>query len=266
MAPLGHALVSTLLATTTLALSPRLSTSPTPTGTLAPTPASTPPVPHQTNLRILPLGDSITFGYGSSTYSAYRLSLERRLQAAGYAVHFIGGNPYANWSSMPNPQNDGWPGQTIAQIQGDGLSTFGKGADANLVLLHAGTNDALQGADAETMKADLEALVARVFALDGATSIVLARIVNNENATVQSTIASFNGYVPGVVDEFKARGFRIAGADMGVLPADMFVDGTHPNDQGYDVLAGRWYEAIESADQQGIIAEPEGAFVGNPPV
>lgn len=40
------------------------------------------------NLRIMPLGDSITWGTGSSTTSSYRADLWNRVTAAGYALDF----------------------------------------------------------------------------------------------------------------------------------------------------------------------------------
>lgn len=102
--------------------------------------------PKQARLRIVPLGDSITFGWWSSTNNGYRLALLQLLQKAGFDVEYIG---FHNSGSMANNANEGWPGDTIDQIHHDGFEVFnGTFPLPNVVLLHAGTNDANQAASA----------------------------------------------------------------------------------------------------------------------
>lgn len=125
-----------------------------------------------TQLKILPWGDSITFGWWGSTGNGYRLPLLNMLQNAGYSVQYIGSRPngqmYANL-------NEGWPGATINQVHSDGLPSLQNSGNApNLILLHAGTNDANNAVannqvnpngvrTAVTMANDLDSLVADVF-------------------------------------------------------------------------------------------------------
>lgn len=97
--------------------------------------------PRQTsNLRIVALGDSITFGWWSNDLNGYRQDLAEMLQHTGYNVEYIG---FQQSGSMVNNRSEGYPGDTILQIMQDGFEVFnGTFATPNVVLLHAGTNDA----------------------------------------------------------------------------------------------------------------------------
>src|SRR5947209_14639864 len=89
-------------------------------------------------IRVMPLGDSITWGVGSSTGSSYRADLWRRLVTqAGYHIDFVGSQQSG---SLPDTDNEGHSGWRIDQIAGgiDGwLATY----QPDVVLLHIGTND-----------------------------------------------------------------------------------------------------------------------------
>ena len=64
-------------------------------------------------VRIMPLGDSITYGQGSSTGSGYRGGLWLRLvQGPGLAVDAGG----LKAGTVPDPDHEGHPGQEIAEI------------------------------------------------------------------------------------------------------------------------------------------------------
>lgn len=65
---------------------------------------------------------------------------------------------------MTDNLNAGWPGDTISQIQHDAFDVFnGSQPLPNVILLHAGTNDALASHTSEDMINDLKALIDAVF-------------------------------------------------------------------------------------------------------
>ncbi len=66
-----------------------------------------------TPLRVLPLGDSITWGVGSSTGNGYRSPLGNKLVADGHPLDFVG---TLRGGSMPDPDNEGHSGYKIHQI------------------------------------------------------------------------------------------------------------------------------------------------------
>lgn len=88
-------------------------------------------LPAGIELRILPLGDSITWGYESADGNGYRLSLLDDL--TGEDVVFAGvvqnGNMADNWMA-------GYPGWTITMIAGVANASLVQ--RPNVVLIHAG--------------------------------------------------------------------------------------------------------------------------------
>ena len=64
---------------------------------------------------VMPLGDSITFGEGSTNFNGYRFALWQRLTAAGIPVTFVG-SMHAGSMPFSESANEGHSGWRIAQI------------------------------------------------------------------------------------------------------------------------------------------------------
>ncbi|CAM5453795.1 hypothetical protein [Streptomyces afghaniensis 772] [Streptomyces afghaniensis] len=64
-------------------------------------------VASDTLLRVMPLGDSITWGVGSSTGNGYRGPLSNKLAADGHPLDFVG---TVQNGSMSDPGNEGHSG------------------------------------------------------------------------------------------------------------------------------------------------------------
>jgi lysophospholipase L1-like esterase len=196
-------------------------------------------------VRVMPLGDSITYGVGSSTGSSYRADLWRRLVTqAGYNIDFVGSQ---RSGSLPDTDNEGHSGWRIDQIAAnvDGwLSTY----QPDIVLLHIGTNDMNQNYQVDTAPQRLGALVDRILADRPTATVLVAKIVPALDATIQSRINAFNTAVPGIVE---ARGARAKLVDLSVLSAADLNDTLHPNDNGYLRMSVRWYTALESVLNDG---------------
>jgi lysophospholipase L1-like esterase len=191
-------------------------------------------------IRVMPLGDSITYGVGSSTGSSYRADLWRRLVTqAGYNVDFVGSQQSG---SLPDTDNEGHSGWRIDQIAAsvDGwLATY----QPDVVLLHIGTNDMNQNYQVDTAPQRLGGLIDKVLADRPTATVLVAKIVPSLDATIQSRINAFNAAVPDVV---AARGVRAKLVDLSVLSAADLNDTLHPNDNGYLRMSVRWYTALES--------------------
>jgi lysophospholipase L1-like esterase len=189
-------------------------------------------------IRIMPLGDSITWGVGSPSTSSYRAALWDRLTAqAGYAVDFVGSQ---RSGALPDTDNEGHSGWRIDEIAAnvDGwLGTY----QPDVVLLHIGTNDMNQNYQVGTAPQRLAALVDRILADRPAATVLVAKIVPALDAAIQSRIDAFNAAVPGALAG-KAR-TRIV--DLTGLAAADLDDTLHPNDAGYAKMAVRWYTALE---------------------
>jgi len=127
-------------------------------------------------IRILPLGDSIT--YGASVPGGYRLPLHQLLTNAGFNVDFLGtqtGNPAAG---LPDPDHEGHSGWRIDQIDSIILAVFSQIADSDVILLLIGTNDYGQNNDTAHATNRLEALIARMATNRPFAKIIVANLTH----------------------------------------------------------------------------------------
>ena len=183
------------------------------------------------HLTILPLGDSITFGWWSSTLNGYRYPLQQLLISAGYDVTYTG---KVHSGSMANNNCEGYPGRRTLEVMNLGLSTLQPGNNLpDVVLIHVGSNDALQSHDPNTMVNDLATLVDKIHQLAPNTVMIVAQIITNRDQTVADTIAKYNGFIPYLLDGRASSGYKILGVNMDNILAQDFRDQSHPTDNGF---------------------------------
>ncbi|TVY84412.1 Multidomain esterase [Lachnellula suecica] len=200
-----------------------------------------------TNLRILPLGDSITFGFNEASGNSYRRYLECMLYQAGNGVQYIGSLKNGNWSDNAN---DGFSGQTIDQIGITGNPEIIGTPKANVFLVHAGTNDMDQNLNITYAPFRLGTLIDEVTVSNPDALVLVAQIIVNANTTVNDWIKTYNEALPAVVGA-RSKNVRLVSMDK-VLVGDL-LDGTHPNEGGYLKMANAWYPALMSARNEGLI-------------
>lgn len=207
-----------------------------------------------TLLRILPLGDSITWGYLSSDGNGYRLPLQQNL--AGSDLVFIGSQRAGN---MTNNENEGHPGATINQIAGYAKNNSALPARPNIVLLHAGTND-LNGVDVkdpyDAAPERLGTLIDEIVDACPDAAVLVAKIINAANSTTESRIQTFNAQVPVVVAQRADKGEKVMAVDMTSIGVNDLKDGLHPTDEGYRRMGDIWFKAIQTVVKNGWVSEP----------
>ena len=93
--------------------------------------------PNSPTLRILPLGDSITFGLESPDGNGYRKRLRSLLERERKVNVEYKGTEHSG--DMPNNCHAGWNAKTIQEVGEVMGPSLEQGAD--VILLHAGTND-----------------------------------------------------------------------------------------------------------------------------
>jgi lysophospholipase L1-like esterase len=203
-------------------------------------------------LRILPLGDSITYGFRSSDGNGYRLDLENLL--SGNPVDFIGSLTNGN---MADNHNEGHSGATIAQIAG--YATLSLPDRPNIVLLHAGTNDMNNAppVDPTNAPARLGAMIDAILAACPDAAVLVAQIIPASNPTTNSLVQAYDAAIPSVVQARASAGKHVLLVDMydALTQSDLF-DGLHPNDGGYAKMAGVWLTGIEKAAGLGWVRTP----------
>jgi lysophospholipase L1-like esterase len=200
--------------------------------------------PNVTQLVVLPLGDSITWGSetppGTAAGNGYRGYLQTELSAEGYSVRYVGSQSSGN---LPNPQNEGHPGYRIDQIAAltnAALATY----NPNVVLLLAGTNDMNQGYQVSTAPDRLGALIDQIVAAAPGAVVLVASLPPSAYPATETNIVAFNAQIPGVVQARRNAGAKVQFVDMGGLTAADLSDLLHPNDSGYQKMANAWNSAV----------------------
>jgi hypothetical protein len=198
--------------------------------------------------KILPLGDSITWGIQYD--GAYRVELFNKAHKAGQKITFTGS--LSNGPSMVDgvafpKQNEGHSGWTIAQDTGlvpsPAFNTI-----PNIVLLMIGTNDVYASSGQAQMPDRLGALLDKIFAAAPNALLVVGKITPLNNASWNQTIKTYNDAIPGLVQTRANAGKHVIWVDLntGFTSSMLSSDNIHPNKSGYDFMAGVWYTAISN--------------------
>lgn len=174
---------------------------------------------------ITAFGDSITIGVGSDT-GGYPQKLSEMLNA----------------NSKPSVvTNSGVGGENTYE----GIRRFDQvlaASPANFILIMEGANDIVVGLSVEATKFNLQAMIDKAKAAN-VTPLLSTLTPSDRNGSATlipetwnpmiTTLASSNGIL--LVDNYAAT-FPTWGA--------LNVDGTHPNDSGYEIIANTWYTAL----------------------
>jgi len=235
--------------------------------------------------RIMPLGDSITYGvtnYDSTTGTdfptdssdmavGYRKPLFDSLISAGYAVDFVGTISDGTAANLADPDHQSIPGIRADRDDGStyNLNDLATGwlnsAPADIVLLHAGTNDLAHTTPEEAASAvhnivktlhdwhltknqtPLLVMPAKIIPslrTDAQQSSTQIEAMNTAlDSQLDSNITDFaSTFSVNVVDQYS--NFN---ADQHISDNDDVK--LHPNTSGYAVMASVWHEELMSIGQ-----------------
>lgn len=221
----------------------------------------------QSPVRILPLGNSITYDENSLDNTnprpagdriAYRYTLFQLLHEAGYHFDYVGSEDSGiNYFQDPEfDDNGGFPGIETWQLtdlikrgynaktgayvtNGPYLNYF----PAAIILLHIGTNNLIESAS------DVEALLDTIRSYNTEVIILVAKIINRQTYHPQTT--AFNNNVESMVNSRGDDRIVMVNMESGAninYGTDM-IDNLHPNPSGFDKMAHKWFEAIDNLNQ-----------------
>ena len=234
------------------------------------------------NLKILPLGDSITVG-GST--SGYRYPLYQHLLPLAPGFQFTGdtttspgslpagnqshsgrssystddirknldGLDFATFSTYGSDARDPRGGHWLTglaspltyTVPNRGTFTYGPRAplQPDIILLLAGTNDVNRaGATNGDHRANYSALLDAIYRLRPGVHVFAAKIT--PHGTNDAPTVAFNAIVEEVVSAFQAAGKAITLVDLHTGFTGGLPDNLHPDATGYAWMAGKWRDAL----------------------
>ncbi|MEU3903303.1 SGNH/GDSL hydrolase family protein [Streptomyces goshikiensis] len=198
-----------------------------------PAPCEASPEPPKQILRIMPLGDSITAGGGSSTGAGYRLPLWDLLTARGEQVDFVGS---ARSGTFADPDHEGHSGYMVNELRAR-IDDWIAAAHPDVILLHAGINDVKYG-ERDGAEDRLLALVDRIHT-DKPDAIVYVMGLIPTTGGLEGQTAAFNA-----VTRDAAASHRFFWVEPPALTADELPDRLHPNDASYQRMANAFSGAL----------------------
>ncbi|EEH50690.1 uncharacterized protein PADG_06769 [Paracoccidioides brasiliensis Pb18] len=204
------------------------------------------------NLRILPLGDSITYGQGSSDGNGYRLRLHTLLSPR-HNVEYIG---QERDGSMNNNHHEGHKGFPIGPVGITGKRNY---ADRpNIVLLMAGTNDVVFQMNLENAPNVLGQVIDEILAACPDAVVLVATLTPLLDANREARKVAFNAALPDMIDQRTKMGKHVLLVDMSRVTKEHInaTDGIHPTEGGYQLIAGAWYDGIVAVGKKGWIGAP----------
>jgi lysophospholipase L1-like esterase len=212
----------------------------TPPPTTTPTPAPSPsPSPAPGKVRILPIGDSLTFGYGSP--GGYRNLLSTLLNTTGVPYDYVG-SMNDGPASLVDKDHEGHTGWRTDQISAIVNATMDS-KKPDVVLLLAGANDILQDTSLSSAPARVLAIADQMRAKNPSVLILIANMFSVPGK--EAEIAAFNKSLNRLVNARTTAGQKVYLVDM--TPGNIVAgspDGVHPNAAGYNEMANRWFNKL----------------------
>ncbi len=175
--------------------------------------------------RILAFGDSLTAGLGLPESEALPARLEARLRRDGIAATVV---------------NAGVSGDTTA----GGLARldWALAEKPDLVLLELGANDALRGTDPATVRANLDAIIARIQAAGARVLLIGMKAPSNWGEAYERRFDSLYAELARR-HNVPLYPFLLEGVAMD--PQLNQPDGLHPNERGVAVIVDRLAPLVE---------------------
>ncbi len=215
------------------------------------------------NIAIMPLGDSLTYGFvndGNADNEAggYRRYLWEKLRADAITnVNFVGS--LANGISTIDRDHEGHGGWRIDDIEA-AVGGWLTASQPDIILLFAGANDIIQGYTPSLAVSRMGLLLDKIHTFRPTARVLVANLPGaraNQDSTFSNVtpaaISAFNGGLAPLVSNRAALGWNVAlvdafgsaGLDRSAGSADYSIDGLHLSLAGYNKLASLWYSALD---------------------
>lgn len=211
-------------------------------------------------LRIMCLGASIIRGELSSDANGFRKTLRGDLAGLGAPINMVGSQRNGD---MPDNDFEAYGGNRVKQIH-DHATKVVPEEQPNVFVINVGTNNVLQRRDVEVAGEHMEAFIDYLLRASPRSTVVLSTLLTNTVPNREPLILDIN-------DQFRTLfASKYAGKKAVVLAElhpseglpgrpttdDISSDGSHPTDNGYEIMGHILADAIKEADSKGYLRWP----------
>ena len=203
--------------------------------------AAAPAAPGPAPLKVMPFGDSLTLGIGSTHGAGYRLAFIERMREAGVEVDMVG-SKHDGPKGMDG-DHEGFGGEGVAKIDRVSFDEI-RAKRPDVVLVMIGTNDT-EGFVPEAFRIRYSVLLDRVLS-ESHTRMLVATIPPCRYNKRQRGTDAINAIVRSEVAKRAAEGKAVRLVDVYPLidaRAD-FVDNLHLNDAAYAKVGNAFADAL----------------------
>jgi len=193
--------------------------------------------------RILCVGDSIT--QGGKTFVTYRLPLDQKLRAAGLSYVFVGSQ------QSEGPQgplwHEGYGGKNAEYLAGIMPQKL-KQARPDVVLLHCGHNHSAEEKPVPGILAAERTIIEAARRQNPKVVVLLAQVITSGKLPKYAYIPELNQAQVLLARELSRPESPVMIVDQatGFDPQkDTILDKVHPNSQGAEKMANKWFLALK---------------------
>ncbi|MFQ5822511.1 MAG: Ig-like domain-containing protein [bacterium] len=202
--------------------------------------------------KIMPLGDSITRGEGSSADGGYRDDLDSLLTDAGELFNFVGTlSDTSGDHDRDHEGHDAWPADSVDFH----INTLMNSYNPDIVLLHIGTNNISGDENTLLIINEISSIVDKIYNYDTSTIILLCSLIPRTDLTSRDEqTTALNQSIETLVYDKRTLGYIIYYVGQNEIfksnnnwATDYMVNNLHPNDTGYNLMAQVFFNAILNA-------------------
>lgn len=216
---------------------------PTAAGTISVSPTPIPVVVHN-QIKVMPLGDSITDG--ALIPGGYRTLLWQLLVANDKDnIDFVGSHSSGTTGDLDNEGHIGWDMNQLDVYAYNWMQLY----KPDIVLLHIGSNDLDKGATSADLIQRMTKLLSDIYAGKPDTYVVMATIIPSSHGH-NDDWSTYNAAIPGVAAQFSGSHKIIIVNMANALSEGDLLDGLHPNQGGYNKMAYTWYPTVSMIYRQ----------------
>ena len=192
--------------------------------------------------RIMPVGDSITAG--GKRFEVYRYPLWKKLKTAGYKFEFVGSRKENSPAGVL--AHEGHGGKNTKFLT-DRLKMVLAKHPADILLIHSGHNIFAKNKPIPGIVAATKRMIKDARTTNPKMIVLLAQVITSAKLPKYSYIPELNKELAKLAKRLHtaAQPVILVNQAEGFDPkTDTVADKVHPNAQGAEKMASRWFEAL----------------------